>query len=159
MRVGIGYDAHRLIAQRPLVLGGVTIPHSMGLLGHSDADVLSHAIGDAILGALGLGDLGRHFPDTDPQFKGISSLVLLQRIMHMARDKGFELGNLDATVIAEKPKLADFIPEMVKNLARTLDAQPQAVNIKATTNEGLGWIGQEQGIAATAVVNMIKSKT
>ena len=152
VRVGLGYDAHRLVPGRPLILGGVEIPHTLGLAGHSDADVLIHAIGDALLGAVAAGDLGRHFPDTDPAYKGISSLILLARIVAVVHDRGYRVGNIDATVVAQAPKLAPHIPQMISILTPVLHIQPADLNIKATTTEGMGFTGQGEGIAAYAVV-------
>lgn len=157
MRVGLGYDAHRLVAGRRLVLGGVEIPHPLGLLGHSDADVLTHAIGDALLGALGVGDLGTHFPDNDPAYKDISSLALLTRIMEMVWDRGYRPVNVDATVVAEKPRLAPYIRRMKENLAHVLELAPDEINIKATTTEQMGFAGRAEGIAAHAVVLIAKA--
>ncbi len=151
MRVGHGYDAHRLVEGRPLILGGVDIPHRLGLWGHSDADVLTHAIGDALLGAVGAGDLGRHFPDSDPAYKGISSLLLLEKIVALVAGKGFRVVNVDATIVAQAPRLAPHIPRMVANLAATLQVAPDAVNLKATTTEGMGFAGRGEGMAAYAV--------
>jgi 2-C-methyl-D-erythritol 2,4-cyclodiphosphate synthase len=151
MRVGIGNDVHRLVEGRKLVLGGVTIPYEKGLLGHSDADVLTHAICDALLGAAGLGDIGLYFPDTDPAFKDIYSIDLLKICCRKLMDLGFAVTNIDATIFAEKPKLAPHREAMVRTLARALDLAPDAVNVKATTTEGLGMIGQGEGIAAMAV--------
>lgn len=151
MRVGHGYDAHRLVAGRPLILGGVKIPYHLGLQGHSDADVLSHAIGDALLGAVGAGDLGTHFPDQDPAYKGISSLLLLRRIMDLVEARGHTPVNVDATVVAQRPRLAPYIQEMTANLAAALGLPREAVNVKATTTEGMGFPGREEGIAAHAV--------
>jgi len=152
IRAGIGYDSHRLTAGRPLILGGVDIPFEKGLLGHSDADVLLHAVCDALLGALGEGDIGKHFPDTDPAFKDVSSLKLLRRVCEMAETRSHDILNVDATIIQEKPKLKDYLPEMVKNIARTCRIPPDRVNVKATTNEGMGFIGRGEGVAAMAVV-------
>lgn len=152
MRVGFGYDAHRLTPGRPLVLGGVHIPHPLGLKGHSDADVLTHALGDALLGAVAAGDLGRHFPDTDPAYKDISSLVLLERVMAVVHSRGFQPVNVDVTVVAEQPRLAPHIPQMIHNLAPILGLAPDAVSIKATSTEKMGFAGREEGIAAYAVV-------
>ncbi len=152
MRVGLGYDAHRLVAGRPLILGGVEIPHHLGLAGHSDADVLSHAIGDALLGAVAAGDLGRHFPDSDPVYKNISSLILLEKIMEVVQRKGFRPVNLDAVVVAEAPKLAPYFPKMIARLAPILELSPEDVNLKATTTEKMGFAGKGEGIAAYAVV-------
>jgi 2-C-methyl-D-erythritol 2,4-cyclodiphosphate synthase len=139
---------------RKLILGGVDVPHERGLLGHSDADVLLHAIADAILGALGLGDIGKHFPDTDPQYKGADSRKLLRHVMALAGEKGYILGNVDATIVAQRPKLAPFIPEMRATIAQDLNAEPDRVNVKATTTEQLGFAGRGEGIAAYAVVLM-----
>jgi 2-C-methyl-D-erythritol 2,4-cyclodiphosphate synthase len=152
MRIGHGYDVHRLVAERKLILGGVEIPYGLGLLGHSDADVLLHAISDAVLGALGEGDIGRHFPDTDPAYKGISSLKLLREVMALAAARGYAIGNLDATVIAQRPRLAQHIRAMVENIAGACDTDIDRVNIKATTTEELGFEGRGEGISAHAVV-------
>lgn len=157
MRVGQGYDAHRLAAGRALILGGVTIPYHLGLQGHSDADVLSHAIGDALLGAVGAGDLGRHFPDKDPAFKGISSLVLLGKIIEIVRQRGFAPVNVDATVVCEAPRLGPHFPEMTGKLAAVLGLNPEDVNLKATTTEKMGFAGRGEGIAAYAVVLVKKA--
>ena len=157
MRVGLGYDAHRLVAGRPLILGGVEIPHAQGLLGHSDADVLAHAIGDALLGAVGAGDLGTHFPDKDPAFKDISSLTLLERIMLIVRERGFQPVNVDATLVAQEPRLAPHIPLMQAKLAPILGLTPAEVNVKATTTEHMGFTGRGEGIAAYAVVLVTKT--
>ena len=151
MRIGHGYDVHRLIAGRKLILGGVEIPYILGLDGHSDADVLLHAMMDALLGAAALGGIGHLFPDTDPAYKGISSLKLLAVVAARIREKGYEIGNIDATVIAQKPKLAPFIEAMRKETARVLQIDPDRLNIKATTEERLGFSGREEGIAAHAV--------
>ncbi|MFW6113053.1 MAG: 2-C-methyl-D-erythritol 2,4-cyclodiphosphate synthase [Thermodesulfobacteriota bacterium] len=152
MRVGFGYDAHRLTPGRPLVLGGVEIPYPLGLRGHSDADVLTHALGEALLGAVAAGDLGRHFPDTDPAFKDISSLILLERIMAVVQSRGYQPVNVDITVVAEQPRLAPHIPRMIDNLAPILGLAPEDVSIKATSTEKMGFAGREEGIAAYAVV-------
>ena len=152
MRMGIGYDVHRLVAGRKLVLGGVLIPFEKGLLGHSDADVLVHAVCDALLGAAGLGDIGLHFPDTDPRYKDISSLVLLNETSKMVRNKGFSIRNIDTIIFAEAPKIGPFRQNMQKNLAAAVDVDPGCINIKATTTEGLGMIGKGQGIAAMSIV-------
>ncbi|MBN1957270.1 MAG: 2-C-methyl-D-erythritol 2,4-cyclodiphosphate synthase [Desulfuromonadales bacterium] len=157
-RIGHGYDVHRLVTDRLLILGGVTIPYERGLLGHSDADVLVHAVCDAILGALALGDLGRHFPDDDPQYAGIDSRELLRRVIRQMRQRNYCLGNLDATIICQKPKLADYIPQMVANMADDCRVDGSQVNIKATTTEKLGFTGQGEGIAAHAVVLLEKDK-
>jgi len=155
-RTGIGFDAHALAEGRPLVIGGVNIPHSKGLLGHSDADVLVHAVMDAILGALALGDIGEHFPDTDDEFKGADSLVLLSRVQKMIEDKGYSCENLDSIIIAEKPKLKSYIGEMRENLASVLKINVDQLSIKATTTEHMGFTGREEGIAAQAIV-LLKS--
>jgi len=154
MRVGIGYDIHRLEEGRELILGGIRIPFEKGLAGHSDADVLTHSICDALLGALALGDIGQHFPNTDMQYRGISSLVLLEKVNSLMQNRGFVAGNIDAVVIAEKPKLAAFIPAMRDNIARTLGIDVERVSIKATTAERLGSIGQGKGIAAEAIASV-----
>ena len=151
MRVGMGYDVHKLVEGRPLILGGVEIPHTLGLLGHSDADVLLHAIMDALLGAAALGDIGKHFPDTDPAYKGISSLKLLEHVVNLIRENGYVIENIDATIIAQKPKLRPFIEEMEKNIADTLEISFDQINVKATTEEGLGFTGTEQGISSQAI--------
>jgi 2-C-methyl-D-erythritol 2,4-cyclodiphosphate synthase len=151
MRIGTGYDVHRLVEGRKLMIGGVDIPSERGLLGHSDADVLLHAICDALLGAAGLGDIGRHFPDTAPKYKGISSLSLLAEVYRLLTEGGFHVNNIDATIVAERPKMAAFIPEMVANIASTVKMDRSAVNVKATTTEGLGLAGRGEGIAAYAV--------
>ena len=151
MRVGMGYDVHRLVEGRKLILGGVEIPYEKGLLGHSDADVLIHAIMDALLGAAALGDIGKHFPDTDPAYEGISSIKLMEHVAGLLRENGFEIGNIDATVIAQRPKLASYIPQMKKNIANVLGIQEGQVNVKATTEEGLGFTGEGLGIAASSV--------
>ena len=151
MRIGHGYDVHQLVEGRKLILGGVDISYEKGLLGHSDADVLLHAISDAILGAIGEGDIGRHFPDTDPRYKGADSLKLLSHVMSLAASKGYQLGNLDATIVAQRPKLAPHIPLMRENIAAVLGAEIDRVNVKATTTEELGFAGRGEGIAAYAV--------
>jgi 2-C-methyl-D-erythritol 2,4-cyclodiphosphate synthase len=156
VRVGLGYDAHRLVTGRPLILGGVEVPHSHGLLGHSDADVLSHAIGDALLGAVGAGDLGTHFPDKDPAYKDISSLILLERIMKLVEKSGFSPVNVDATIVTQEPRLGPHIPAMQANLAPVLGLTPAEVNIKATTTEHMGFAGRGEGMAAYAVVLLKK---
>ena len=152
MRVGTGYDVHAFADDRPCILGGVTIPHERGLQGHSDADVLSHAIGDALLGAAALGDIGMHFPDNEPLYRGISSLVLLQRIVDVLGESGYTISNVDATVVAEHPKLSPFVPLMRHRIGETLGLPDDRVSIKATTSERLGFTGREEGIAAHAVV-------
>ncbi len=151
MRIGHGYDVHKLTPGRRLILGGVDVPYHEGLLGHSDADVLTHAVMDALLGAAGLGDIGRHFPDNDPAYAGADSLKLLERVMELLRAAGYAVGNVDATVLAQAPKLAPHIPQMRENLARVMGVDPGRVNVKATTEEGLGFTGAKQGIAAHAV--------
>ena len=151
MRIGHGYDVHRLVEDRPLILGGVTVPHTHGLLGHSDADVLAHAIMDALLGAAALGDIGKLFPDSDPTFKGADSLLLAAEVAKRIRAAGYEIGNVDATVIAERPKLAPHIPLMRERIAAALGIAVDAVSVKATTEEGLGFSGKKEGIAAHAV--------
>ena len=156
LRVGHGYDVHGLVPDRKLILGGVEIPYELGLLGHSDADVLLHAICDAILGALALGDIGRHFPDTDPAYRGISSLVLLRHVMTLAAQKGYAIGNIDATVIAQRPKLAPYIGEMVRHIAEACTTESTRVNVKATTTEKLGFEGRGEGISTHAVVLLQK---
>ena len=152
MRIGFGYDVHPLAAGRPLILGGIKIPYLLGLQGHSDADVLIHAICDALLGAIAEGDIGGHFPDTDPQYKEIRSTILLKKVMTRMREKGFHIVNIDASIVAQKPKLADFIPRMVKEIAGVLEIETGRVNVKATTSEGLGFVGRGEGITAYAVV-------
>lgn len=151
MRIGHGYDVHRLKAGRKLILGGVEIPWELGLDGHSDADVLIHAVMDALLGAAALGDIGKWFPDTDPQYRGISSMVLLQRVAALLRERGYRVGNVDVTVIAQRPKLLPHIPQMRENLAAALEIGTERVNVKATTEEGLGFTGTGEGMAAHAV--------
>ena len=151
MRIGHGYDVHRFAENRKLILGGVLIPNDKGLLGHSDADVLLHAISDALLGAAALGDIGKHFPDTDMAFKDADSRVLLRRCVSLLKEKGYEISNIDATVIAQKPKLAPFIGEMIKNIAEDCGVGTHRVNVKATTEEGLGFTGELLGISAHAV--------
>ena len=151
MRIGIGYDVHRLVEGRKLVLGGVTIPFEKGLLGHSDADVLIHAVCDALLGAAGLGDLGLHFPDTDPKLKDISSMTILSKTHNFLKDKGFRVINLDSTIMAEAPKITSFKAIMEKNIARTIEIEPECVNVKATTLETLGMMGKGEGIAALCI--------
>lgn len=154
MRVGFGYDSHRFVEGRKLILGGREIPYEKGLLGHSDADVLLHAICDAILGAIGEGDIGRHFPDKDPVYKDISSLELLSEVRNIADKKGYCVNNVDSTVVLERPKLMEYIDEMVLNIAGALDMSVEMVNIKATTNEGMGFVGRGEGVAAFAVVTV-----
>ena len=151
MRVGIGYDVHKLVENRKLILGGVEIPHTLGLLGHSDADVLLHAIMDALLGAAALGDIGKHFPDTDEQYKGISSICLLEHVGDLIEKEGYLIENIDATVIAQKPKLRPYIDQMQENIANALQIEKNQVNVKATTEERLGFTGREEGISSQAI--------
>lgn len=151
MRIGHGYDVHRLVEGRDLILGGVKIPYEKGLLGHSDADVLLHAVSDALLGAAGLGDIGRHFPDTDPQYKGADSLELLRQVYRKISEKGYRVGNIDGTMIAQKPKLKDYIPQMQANIAAAVGTAPDRVNVKATTEEKLGFTGTGEGMSCHAV--------
>ena len=151
MRIGHGYDVHRLVEGRDLILGGVKIPYEKGLLGHSDADVLLHAVSDALLGAAGLGDIGRHFPDTDPQYKGADSLELLRQVYRKISEKGYRVGNIDVTMIAQKPKLKDYIPQMQANIAAAVGTTPDRVNVKATTEEKLGFTGTGEGMSCHAV--------
>ena len=151
MRIGHGYDVHRLVEGRDLILGGVKIGYEKGLLGHSDADVLLHAVSDALLGAAGLGDIGKHFPDTDPQYKGADSLVLLQVVARRVREAGYRVSNIDVTMIAQKPKLKDHIPQMVCNIANAVGIAPDRVNVKATTEEKLGFTGTGEGMSCHAV--------
>lgn len=154
MRVGIGYDVHRLVENRKMILGGVDIPYEKGLLGHSDADVLCHAVADAILGAIGDGDIGQHFPDHDPKYKGISSLVLLAHVAGRVKQKGYHINNIDSIVIAQMPKIAPYRQEMEENIAHALDIEVAYVNVKGTTTEGLGFTGQKEGIAAQAIASV-----
>ncbi len=156
IRVGEGWDTHALVSGRPLVLGGVTIPHHLGLLGHSDADALLHAITDALLGAAGLGDIGSHFPDTDPVFRGADSMVLLQRAAEQVQARGWQLGNVDATIVAQAPKMAPHIPAMRAGIARTLGLDVEAVNVKAKTAEKMGPVGEQRAIEARAVCLIFK---
>ena len=158
MRVGNGYDVHRLVAGRKLIIGGVEVPHDKGLLGHSDADVLLHAICDALLGAAALGDIGRHFPDSDGRYQGISSLKLLAEVNRLLADKGYLVDNIDAIIVAERPKMAPHVPAMIRNIAAAAQVGPDAVNVKATTTEGLGFAGKGEGIAAYAVCT-VRSRT
>lgn len=156
IRVGHGYDVHRLTEGRKLILGGVEIPFEKGLLGHSDADVLAHGVMDALLGAAGLGDIGRHFPDTDPAYRGADSLGLLARVAGLLGERGWSVGNVDATILAQRPKLAPHIPQMAENLAKAMGVPPDRVNVKATTEEGLGFTGSGEGMAAHAVALIIR---
>ena len=154
MRVGLGYDVHKLVEGRDLIIGGVQIPYEKGLLGHSDADVLLHAIMDALLGAAALGDIGKHFPDTDPKYKGISSIKLLEYVRELIDDELYVVGNIDATIIAQRPKMAPYIEQMKKNVADALAIEVSQVNIKATTEEGLGFTGSGEGISAQAIASL-----
>jgi 2-C-methyl-D-erythritol 2,4-cyclodiphosphate synthase len=147
----MGYDVHKLVKGKNLILGGITIPHETGLLGHSDADVLIHAVMDALLGAASLGDIGKHFPDTDPKYKGISSIALLKHVGSLINEKKYLIENIDATIIAQRPKMAPYIPSMVKNIASALDLPIDKINIKATTEEGLGFTGRQEGISSNAI--------
>jgi len=156
LRIGQGFDVHALAEGRPCIIGGVNIPYERGLIGHSDADVLLHAISDAILGALGLGDIGRHYPDTDPAFKDADSMVLLQDVWSKAVERGYTMGNLDATIIAQAPRMAPYIPQMEEKIARALGCEVERLNIKASTSEKLGFTGRGEGIAALAVVCLTK---
>ena len=151
MRIGMGYDVHRLIPERKLILGGVDIPYELGLLGHSDADVLLHAIMDSLLGAASLGDIGKHFPDTDDRFKGISSIELLKEVGKLISEKGYKVENIDATIIAQKPKMAPHIPLMRENIASALNIDLEQINVKATTEEGLGFTGEGKGISSQSI--------
>ncbi|MFC5527989.1 2-C-methyl-D-erythritol 2,4-cyclodiphosphate synthase [Cohnella yongneupensis] len=156
IRVGQGFDVHQLVEGRPCIIGGVTIPYDKGLLGHSDADVLLHAISDAVLGALALGDIGKHFPDTDPAYEGADSVRLLEHVWELAAERGYKLGNVDATIIAQAPKMAPYIGQMVSVIAKALGGEETDVNVKATTSERLGFTGRGEGIAAQAVICLIK---
>ena len=153
-RIGFGYDVHSLVEGKSLILGGVKIPYIKGLLGYSDADVLTHAIIDAILGALGKGDIGRHFPGSDPAYKGVDSLFLLKEVMKIVQDERLKVNNLDATIVAQKPRLVTYLNEMIGSLSTVLEVDPQVVNLKATTTEALGFCGREEGMAAYAVVSL-----
>ena len=155
-KIGFGYDVHAFAENRKLILGGVEVPHTKGLIGHSDADVLLHAICDAILGALALGDIGQHFPNTDPKFKDIDSKKLLNEVYYLLRERNFEIGNIDATVLLEQPKLAQFIPKMRREIAKVLNTYEDQISIKATTSEGLGFVGREEGCAAYSAVLLTK---
>ena len=156
IRIGNGYDIHRLVADRPLILGGVNIPHSLGLLGHSDADVLTHAIMDALLGALSLGDIGHYFPPSDSQWEGANSITLLEQVIKIIQSQGWQIGNIDSTVVAEQPKLKPHLKAMRSNLASAMDLEIECISVKATTNEKLGPVGREAGICAYAVVLLIR---
>lgn len=151
MRVGTGYDVHKLVEERKLIIGGVEIPHEKGLLGHSDADVLLHAVMDSILGALALGDIGKHFPDTDEKYKGANSIKLLEFVYNLITEKGYRIGNLDCTIIAQAPKMAPHIQTMRSNIAKTLNTSIENINVKATTEEGLGFTGNKEGISAQSI--------
>lgn len=155
MRIGTGYDVHKLVPDRKLILGGVTIPYELGLLGHSDADVITHAIMDALLGAAALGDIGQHFPDTDPRFKGADSISLLKEVGNLLAKEGYKIGNIDSTIIAQKPKLMNYLPEMRKNVAEALGIDLNQVSIKATTEERLGFTGRGEGISSQAVALLV----
>jgi 2-C-methyl-D-erythritol 2,4-cyclodiphosphate synthase len=156
LRIGNGYDVHRLVKGRKLILGGVEIPHTLGLDGHSDADLLLHAIADALLGAIGAGDIGKYFPDTDPKWKGVSSLVLLKEVGAMCAEQGFTIANVDSIIAAQKPKIAPHINAMKQNIAQALAVDPGQINVKATTTETLGYVGREEGMSAYAVVLLEK---
>lgn len=157
MKVGMGYDVHRLVPNRPLIIGGVTIPHETGLLGHSDADVLLHAIMDSLLGAAALGDIGKHFPDTNDKFKGISSMELLKEVKLLLDKFNYSIGNIDATIIAQKPKMSPYIELMRENISNALNITIEQINVKATTEEGLGFTGTEQGISSQSICLLYKS--
>ena len=151
IRIGHGFDVHRLVEERKLILCGVEIPHTLGLLGHSDADVATHAVCDALLGALALGDIGKHFPDTDPKYKGISSIILLKHVYELIKDRGYEISNIDVTIAAQRPKLCPYIDVMRENIALALGCEKEQISVKATTTEKLGFEGREEGISATSV--------
>lgn len=154
-RIGFGYDVHRLVEGRSLIIGGIKIPHHLGLMGHSDADVLTHAIIDGILGALSRGDIGQYFPDSDPIYKDMDSLLMLKKVMEWVRQDGFRINNLDTTIVAEKPKLAPYLDPMKERLSEILGIQSGQINIKTTTNEGMGFCGREEGMAAFAIVSIV----
>lgn len=156
MRVGLGYDVHKLVEGRQLIIGGVEVPHEKGLLGHSDADVLVHAVMDSILGALALGDIGKHFPDTDERYKGADSIKLLEFVYNLIKEKGYAIGNIDCTIIAQSPKMAPHIISMRGNIARALNTDIENINVKATTEEGLGFTGTKQGIASQSICMLVK---
>lgn len=158
MRVGIGYDVHKLVEKRKLIIGGVEIPHDKGLLGHSDADVLIHAIMDSILGALGSGDIGKHFPDTDEKYKNISSMVLLEEVYSIMKENGYMIGNIDSIIVAQSPKMFPYIDTMRENITKVLNTSKDNINIKATTTEGLGFEGQKEGISAHSICILEKNK-
>lgn len=155
MRIGLGYDVHKLVENRDLILGGVTIPYEKGLLGHSDADVLVHAIMDSLLGAAALGDIGKHFPDTDDTYKGISSIKLLEHVGGLLKDNNYKIGNIDATIIAQKPKMLPHIPKMVENISSALKIEGNRINVKATTEEGLGFTGSGEGISSQSICLLV----
>ena len=159
IRIGNGYDIHRLVADRPLILGGIKIPHTLGLLGHSDADVLTHSIMDALLGALSLGDIGHYFPPSDPKWQGADSMLLLEQVSQLVRDRGWQINNIDSTIVAEQPKLKPHLEAMRSALAEKLALAIDRVSIKATTNEKLGSVGKEEGICAYAVVLLVNTQT
>ena len=156
MRVGLGYDVHKLVEGRKLIIGGVDIPHEKGLLGHSDADVLIHAVMDSIIGALALGDIGKHFPDTDEKYKGADSIKLLEFVYNLINEKGYDIGNIDCTIIAQSPKMAPHIQSMRANIAKALNTSVENINVKATTEEGLGFTGAKEGIAAQSICLLVK---
>ena len=156
MRVGLGYDVHKLVEGRKLIIGGVNVPHEKGLLGHSDADVLIHAVMDSILGALALGDIGKHFPDTDEKYKGADSMKLLEFVYNLINEKGYAIGNIDCTIIAQSPKMAPHIQNMRENIAKALNTSIENINVKATTEEGLGFTGAKEGIAAQSICLLVK---
>lgn len=156
MRIGLGYDVHKLVEGRKLIIGGVDIPHEKGLLGHSDADVLIHAVMDSILGALALGDIGKHFPDTDDKYKGSDSMKLLEFVYNLINEKGYVIGNIDCTIIAQSPKMASHIQNMRENIAKALNTSVENINVKATTEEGLGFTGAKEGIAAQSICLLVK---
>ena len=156
MRVGLGYDVHKLVEGRKLIIGGVDIPHEKGLLGHSDADVLIHAVMDSIIGALALGDIGKHFPDTDEKYKGADSIKLLEFVYNLINEKGYDIGNIDCTIIAQSPKMAPHIQSMRENIAKALNTSVENINVKATTEEGLGFTGAKEGIAAQSICLLVK---
>lgn len=157
MRIGMGYDVHKLVENRDLIIGGVVIPYDKGLLGHSDADVLTHAIMDSLLGASALGDIGKHFPDTDPKYKGISSIKLLEHVGQLLRSSNYKIGNIDATIIAQNPKMAPHIPLMIKNIAAALKIEENKINVKATTEEGLGFTGSGEGISSQSICLLLEA--
>ena len=155
-RIGFGYDAHRLVEGRPLILGGISIPFAKGLLGHSDADVLTHAVVDAILGALAMGDIGRHFPDTDPTFKGMQSLRMLEQVFRWVQEAGYQVNNVDSTIVAQRPKLAPYIADIQARLSEILRVPAHQISVKAKTSEGMGFCGREEGMEAFAVVSLVQ---